>query len=301
MRTLVLASILVAAVASTASAQDVVGQKDKTWTWSERLTSGTFRIHSPKGEITVGETSGDRIEVRAEKDAGRGDIEDIAFRVITRNDGITVCAVFEDSECNDDGSSRSQRNWSRNSRDRASVNITVRLPKGLKLRAASGNGVVTVSNIGGDTHAASGNGRVRVSNIAGSVDAASGNGEVTVEGAQGPVTASSGNGDVTVTTSMGPVDASSGNGDIRVAMERLTGTDDMSFSTGNGTVRITVPDGFAAEVEANTGNGRFATDFAITVRGRITPTNIRGTIGDGGGRRVRMSSGNGNLEIRKRD
>ena len=299
MRTLAIASLFAVALALPASAQELVGQKDRTWTFSERLTSGTFRLFSPKGNITVSESSGDRVEVRAEKEPGRGNIEDIAFSVTRGNDGIAICALFEGSECNENGT-RSRRNWGGNWRDRASVNITVRLPKGVKLNTSTGNGEVTVTNVGGDVTIGSGNGKVRVSNIAGSVSAASGNGEVTVEGAHGPVTASTGNGDVSVTTSIGPVDASSGNGDIIVAMDRLDKDDNMSFTTGNGTVRVTVPSDFAAEVEANTGNGRFATDFPITVRGRISPTNIRGTIGDGGGRRVRMTSGNGNLEIRKR-
>ena len=82
-------------------------------------------------------------------------------------------------------------------------------------------------------------------------------------------------------------------------MARLSGNDDMEFSSGNGRIELTVPADFSADVDASSGNGRVATDFPITIRGRITPSRLRGTIGNGG-RRVRMTTGNGSMEIRKR-
>ncbi|MEP7347882.1 MAG: hypothetical protein ABI877_21605, partial [Gemmatimonadaceae bacterium] len=60
-----------------------------------------------------------------------------------------------------------------------------------------------------------------------------------------------------------------------------------------------VPDDFGAELESNTGSGSIISDFPIQVHGRLNPTRVRGTIGKGGGR-LTMTSGNGNLEIRKR-
>jgi hypothetical protein len=73
----------------------------------------------------------------------------------------------------------------------------------------------------------------------------------------------------------------------------------MNFSTGNGRITVTVPEDFGAELESNTGSGSIISDFPIQIRGRINPSRVRGTLGKGGGRLV-MSSGNGNLEIRKR-
>ena len=97
----------------------------------------------------------------------------------------------------------------------------------------------------------------------------------------------------------GPVNASSGNGDIRVRMDRLAGSEDMEFSSGNGRIELELPSDFSAELEANSGNGRVTTDFPITISGRLTPSRLRGTIGNGG-RRLRLSTGNGSVEIRKR-
>ncbi|MGH9658795.1 MAG: DUF4097 family beta strand repeat-containing protein, partial [Bryobacteraceae bacterium] len=176
--------------------------------------------------------------------------------------------------------------------------VTIRVPAGIRLAIHSGNGDVAVAGAHAELAARSGNGRVRVSGTAGEVDAASGNGEVTVENVRGPVSANSGNGDVRVTTVQGPVSARSGNGDLLVRMTELSAADDMEFTTGNGRIEVTVPTNFNAVIDASTGNGGIRTDFPIQVSGRISKTRLRGTIGQGG-RRLRLITGNGEIEIRR--
>jgi DUF4097 and DUF4098 domain-containing protein YvlB len=94
------------------------------------------------------------------------------------------------------------------------------------------------------------------------------------------------------------VTATSGNGDLTVDMDTLSGDDNMEFSTGNGRIRVTLPANFAGEIDASSGNGSVETDFAIQVTGRISRTRLRGTIGQGG-RRVRLTTGNGQIELRR--
>ncbi len=293
---------LLAASAAPSFAQEILGRKESIFTLSEKVSAGgSVRFYSYSGDITVTEGSGGTVEMRAEKDMRRGQNEDIGFIVRRESDGLTVCAIYVDMEptCDSDGMRNERRSgrW-RNWGDRGRVHMTVRVPRGMHLRVGSGNGDVSVNASALDGHISSGNGKVRVAGIGGRVEASSGNGEVTVDGAGGPVRASSGNGDVTVTTSVGPVNASSGNGDLRISMSKLSGEDDLQFSTGNGRILLDVPSDFAADVDANTGNGRVTTDFPITVQGRLTPNRLRGKIGNGG-RRLTMTSGNGSLEIRK--
>ena len=92
--------------------------------------------------------------------------------------------------------------------------------------------------------------------------------------------------------------ARSGNGDLVVSMAEMRGTGDMDFTTGNGRILITLPEGFSADVDASTSNGGIQTDFPIQVTGRITRSRLRGTIGQGG-RRIRLVSGNGTIELRR--
>lgn len=295
--TLLLASL---ALSTAAGAQNIVGRNDRTWTHSARISAGgEIGIFAPQGTITVTEGSGSTVEYRAEK--VRGDADDLGFIVLTSSNGITICAVYdEDDECREDGmSSNRRRNWGGRWNERARANITVTVPRGTSLNVSSGNGEVAVTAAASEARVASGNGKVRVRGVQGRVEASSGNGTVTVDDVTGPVRASSGNGDVSIGTVNGPVSASSGNGDILVAMDRLTGDGDLDFSSGNGRIEVTVPSDFSAQVQASTGNGRITTDFPIQLIGRISPTRLRGTIGDGK-RRLTMSTGNGSMEIRKR-
>ena len=295
------APILVGACmsASPLAAQQLQGREGTRFTWSERIPAGQWlRVYGNNGRITVTEATGDAAEVVGEKDLRRGRPEDIAFEVRRTSDGVTICAIIDDeTDCDDRGVHHRGR-WNDESNGRR-VHFTVRVPKGVKLGVGSGNGDVAVSGATEDVQASSGNGKVRVS-AGGPVKASSGNGDVRVERAGGPVNASSGNGAVFVATSRGPVNASSGNGDVEVVMDAIADVpDDMELSSGNGTITVTVPANFAGELDARTGSGKFYSDFPITLRGRMDPHHVRATIG-AGGRRITMSSGNGDVELKKK-
>lgn len=299
---LAFAAVTIAIAPALLSAQQLQGVKERVFSVSERLGSGgTIRLYARVGDITFTEGTGETVDFRAEKDERRGRLEDVGFTVRRDGNDVTICAVYSDDDaCDTDGfNGRSNRRWNWGRRESLRLTMTVRLPRGARLRTTSGNGDISVNANLAEARVSSGNGRVRVSGVSGRVDASSGNGEVSVDKAGGPVDARSGNGDVTIGTVNGPVNASSGNGDIRVSMDQLTGSEDMEFSSGNGRVEVVVPADFSAEVEANSGNGRITTDFPITIRGKLTPSRLRGTIGNGG-RRLRMSTGNGSMEIRKR-
>lgn len=283
-------------------AQELVGRGDRVFNLSEAIASGgTLRVFTPNGKLTVLPSSNDRVVFKGEKDVRNADYEDIAFQVIRSSDGLTICALFtEDDECSDRGvrssGNRSGRFW-RNTR--MAVDVTVNVPRGIRVRAGTGNGEVSVDGVAAEAHISTGNGRMRITNVSGEVEASSGNGEVWIDRATGPVQVSSGNGDISVRATRGPINVSSGNGDIEVEMQELRLDGDMEFTTGNGSVRVTVPDGFNGDLSADTGNGHFVTDFPMTLQGRFREGHVRGTIGSGG-RRVRMTSGNGRIELRRK-
>lgn len=263
------------------------------FTWSGRLAAGaTVGIRSYNGPIDVRESTTDRVEFRASRPERRG--ADLSFEVETSANGVQLCAVYRGRNiC--DNTRRGGSDWDQGP---GSTRVTVLLPKGVRLEARTGNGEVTVERASNDVDISSGNGDVRVRLTAGRVDVRTGNGELEIEGATGPVDASTGNGRVSVTTSTGPVSVSTGNGEIDVRMSAISGTGDMEFTTGNGSVTVAVPANFNGDIEARTGHGEFRSDFEIRVQGRLNPRNIRGTIGSGG-RRIRMVSGNGRLELRR--
>jgi hypothetical protein len=294
-------ALLLTLTAGLAGAQTVVGRTESSWSMRETLTSGQrLRVTSPNGAITITQGSGSEVEIQVEKTAQRNArIEDIGFIVRKSSEGLIVCAVYSDrDDCDlEDGYQQQRRGW-RDGWNSPRANFTVRMPKGVRVNAETGNGEVAINGAGNDVNASTGNGRVMITGTSGRVTAHTGNGRITVDDASGPVEATTGNGDVRVATSSGPVSARSGNGDIEVSMARIDRAAEMSFSTGSGRIVLSVPGSFGAELEGSTGNGEISSELPMRVEGRINPRRIRGTLG-AGGERLAVTTGNGDIEIRK--
>jgi DUF4097 and DUF4098 domain-containing protein YvlB len=107
------------------------------------------------------------------------------------------------------------------------------------------------------------------------------------------------NGSVEAVSTSGPVTASTVNGSVHATMGRFEGDQDLNYSTVNGSVVAEFTGDVDANIDLSTVNGRFQTDWPVTISGRIDPRRLRATLGKGG-RRIRMSTVNGNVELRKR-
>ncbi len=259
-------SLQIAALAATllapavASAQSQIGRTDSIYTWRGVLPSRVqLTIRNFNGPIDVRPTSGTTAEFRGVKRArGSGSIQDIAFEIVNGSNGDV------------------------------SICATLR-----RSSSCDDHGYR-----GGDVQASTRNGRVHLAGTEGTVRVSTGNGDVDVRGAKSSVRVSTGNGRVNVVTADGPVEVHTGNGDIDVAMSALRARDDMTFSTGSGSVRVTLPSGYNGELDASTGNGELSSDFDLRIQGRVDPRHVRATIGDGGPR-LRLTTGNGRLAILK--
>ena len=292
------ALLLGLALPATSRAQTLLGRNDSVFTWRGALPAGALlTVRNHNGPIDVRPATGTQVELRAEKRSRSGNLTDVAFDIGTGSKGeVTICSTFRDNNpCADDRHSRSDGDdWRRS----VTVAMTVLVPRGAQVRVATGNGAITVERVGGEVSASTGNGRVTVSNTEGTVRVATGNGDVQVGDAKGAVRVTTGNGRISVTTAQGPVEARSGNGDIDVRMTALRPSEDMTFSTGSGDVRVTLPADYNGELDASTGNGSISSDFDLKVEGRMSPRRVHATIGTGGAR-LRLATGNGGLELRK--
>lgn len=295
MRGLVAGLVLTGLVVMPVASQQTTGASGP-FDWAGQLAAGSrLRVIDVHGDIRVTAAAGDRIVVHADVHERGRHGDRIVFDVIPSDGEVTICARWADGpsctarglgdEDNDEG-------------DAQLADFSVQLPRNLRLSLETGNGLIDVTGTGTEVSASSGNGKVRVAGASGAVEASSGNGDVTVDAAGGPVRASTGNGTVHAYTGDGPVTASTGNGDIDVRMQSLSRPSAMHFSTGNGSVTVTVPAALAALLDANTGHGRIESDFPLTVDGRIDPSHIHAAI-NGGGPVLRLSSGNGDLVLRK--
>jgi DUF4097 and DUF4098 domain-containing protein YvlB len=286
-----------------AGAQALVGRSDSVYTWRGPIKAGALlSVRNYNGPIDVRAASGATAEIRAEKRTWRegGELQDVAFDVETSSNGdVSFCSVLRDhNPCDGD-----RRGWSDERggyRRSVTVALTVLVPRGVQVKVTTGNGPLSVEGVGGaiEVTASTGNGRVRVSGTDGLLRVATGNGDVEIRDAKAAVRVSTGNGRINVVTAQGPVEARTGNGDVDVQMSALRPGENMSFSSGSGTLRVTLPPGYNGDLDATTGNGEIRSEFDLKVQGRLSPHRVRATIGSGGPL-LRLTTGNGRVELLK--
>lgn len=269
-RTLRLLAVAGGLLPATSLAQG--SQSDRDFRWDGSISSGRWvYARNLNGSVRVERASGNRLEVTGVKRWRRGNPEDVRVEVtrVGSGDGdVLVCVLWRDitEECNESGY-RSQNNrrrdrWSRDNNDDVTLELTVRVPDGVRIDVSSVNGGLEIS------------------------------------GATAEVEAHTVNGGIEAVSSGGPVNASTVNGEIDVRMGAI-GNGNLDFSTTNGSITVTVPDGLNADVTMRTVNGSVGSDFPMTVNGRISPRRISATIGRGG-MRIDLATVNGSIDLRRR-
>jgi hypothetical protein len=263
--TSLLAALVVAAPLSAQERQT----DPRAFQWSGRVPQGAWvRLHNVNGGVRVERASGNQVEVVASKQWRRGNPQDVRIEVKRfgpDDESVIICAFWtENATCDESGyRSRSEgRNRNRNRDNDVSVQFTVRLPAGVNINAGTVNG------------------------------------EVAVDGATAEVRAGTVNGDIEAHSTGGPVMGSTVNGNVHVRMGRLSGSRDLSYSTVNGNIVVEFQGDVDADIELTTVNGRLHSSFPLQLQGRIDPRHLRATIGKGG-RRVKLTTVNGNVELRK--
>ncbi|MGA2599429.1 MAG: DUF4097 family beta strand repeat-containing protein [Bryobacteraceae bacterium] len=228
--------------------------------WTGTLSPGqTLEIKGVSGSIHAELASGSVIEVTAHKTAHHSDPNSVRIEVVPSSEGVTICAVYPSTgtQVNDCVPGKGGHS---NTRDNdVNVEFMVKLPAGISFAPKAVNGSVVANGLRSD------------------------------------VNASSVNGKVTVKTT-GLATATSVNGAIDVAMGVSTWDGALNFSSVNGSIDVTMPAATGADVQASTVNGELASDFPMTVTGRIGARNMRGRIG-AGGHELKLSTVNGAITL----
>jgi hypothetical protein len=240
-----------------------------TFHWSGNIAGGHWiSIYNLNGAIAIERGTSDKVEVTGEKIGSPSAFDYVRFevkKVGPNAQDVVICALWGDSmDCDEDGL-HGHGDHDRGSRRHNDVRVEfrVRVPANVKV------GAHTV------------------------------NGDVAVAGAGSEVDAGTVNGSVEVTSTGGPVNAETVNGSVRASMGHFNLSSDLNFESVNGTVVAEFSDDINADVDLSTVNGRFLTDFPVTISGRIDPKHLRAKLGNGGPR-IRLSTVNGNVELRKR-
>jgi DUF4097 and DUF4098 domain-containing protein YvlB len=131
--------------------------------------------------------------------------------------------------------------------------------------------------------------RIRVSTV---------NGAVTVDGLAGAIRASTTNGSVEISGAAGEVEASTVNGGITARYRRLDPDSTHRFSTTNGSITVSLPEGDGGRIAARTVNGGVHNDLPLESADRTGRNRLEGRLGKGRGS-LELNTVNGAIRLRR--
>ena len=139
-------------------------------------------------------------------------------------------------------------------------------------------------------------------------------GEIVVDNIDGDIDVSNVNGGITLTNVAGSVTAGTTNGSVRASLTRVTAARDMSFTSLNGAVDVTLPPATKANLRLRSDHGDVYSDFEVQLapsaplvqesrgtNGRYRISRNRSIVGaiNGGGPEFELRTFNSNVYVRK--
>ncbi len=155
-----------------------------------------------------------------------------------------------------------------------SIRVDVSVPRETNLDLRTGDGNVGVDAVKGAAHIQTGDGNVDLNGLDGSLNAGTGDGNLKVHGRFDELTLRTGDGNMSIYVEPGSKPTSS-----------------WAMRTGDGNLDLHLPDGFSADVDAHTGDGRITSDLPISTSGQLRENELRG----------KLNSGGNTLELRSED
>jgi hypothetical protein len=64
-------------------------------------------------------------------------------------------------------------------------------------------------------------------------------------------------------------------------------------------VKLYMPGSLNGEISASTGDGRIDCEFPVQLTGRLNSQHLHATLGSGGAARIEVSTGDGDITVRK--
>jgi hypothetical protein len=186
-----------------------------------------------------------------------------------------------------------------------SVSLRVMVPASVTLRAHTGDGSISVERLDGSLELRSGDGGIRLDRVSGQVRATTGDGSIYGIDVTGRADLSSGDGQINVSGQFRALRVDTGDGSVNIEADPGSEMDeDWVFTTGDGGITLRLPADFAAEVDAESGDGNISVDgdrMSGQARADASPSRddiarLRTRLG-AGGRTIRLRSGDGSIRL----
>lgn len=185
-----------------------------------------------------------------------------------------------------------------------SARLTASVPRGSRLTVTTRDGSIAVERIDGRLELRTDDGSVRVSEAAGDLTIVTRDGSITLDRIAGRIDARSGDGSINVSGTPPSLRLETKEGSVVVRVERDTVMSaDWSVRTGDGSVVLEVPEGFGAELDAETADGSVRSELTVAgaenldSRNREERRRLRGKIG-AGGKVLKLRTGDGSIRLR---
>jgi len=177
--------------------------------------------------------------------------------------------------------------------------LRVAVPRNLTLQARTEDGSIRAENLEGRLALRTGDGSITADRLSGDIEIRTGDGAIRIEKVDGRLDLETEDGSITVDARPSVLKAKTGDGSIRVQVQPDTVMSDAwDLSTGDGSVTLTLPPTFNAEIDAETSDGAVrSTHPALKVEDdseerRESRRELRTRMGEGGRvLKVRTSDG----------
>jgi len=241
-------------------------------------TSPRIEVRLERGRIEAGSSSSGRVELEVRKRA-RG-FDRSAARAALEDLGVEVREI--------EGGLRIETRGALSRRSRLDgmdgLDLVLRVPRGSELDLRTGDGSIEVKGVEGTVAAESGDGRIELDGVSGSMRARTADGSIRGRELSGRLDARTGDGRIELEGRFDALEATTGDGSIRVSARESSPralSEGWVLRTSDGSIRLALPSGLSADVEASTLDG----EVELTLprfEGERRERRLRGKLGDGG-------------------
>jgi DUF4097 and DUF4098 domain-containing protein YvlB len=223
--------------------------------------------------------------LRAESDEeARRLAEKVEVRIAQDGDRIEVRTLYPDND------------WSWFGEAEVLVHIDVLAPAKSDLDVSTEDGRLTVSGFSGDLRLSTEDGDLSLTACSGFARVSAEDGDVDVLDFEGDVDAAIEDGELRVGGKLGRLSADAEDGDVDVhLLEGSVMTADWRVDAADGGVRIRVPEGFAADLDVDTGDGSIDLDLPATAA-EVSEGRLTGSM-NGGGHRLVIRTEDGSVRL----
>jgi len=185
-----------------------------------------------------------------------------------------------------------------------SASLVVSVPLQSAITARSGDGSITIRRVNGNVDLDTDDGSVRVENVKGDLIVRTGDGSVRAREIDGRAKVNTGDGSIGIDGVFKGLQVETRDGSIEVTARAGSAIEsEWSVTTGDGSIRMEVPEGFSADLDAQSADGRVRVD-KLTDQDPVPAAreddergSARGRLG-AGGKPLKLRSGSGSITIK---